>query len=316
MHLVLLAVLLTLLPLEDAQGDAQALDDAALRALANDTALAAKIKALDASNDTYSSVVRLAWGALLLCCGDSKSTEQALDRVRAALSAGAVAFLGTEVMASIPMADEDEDIKFTAASTVQQLLMLLLEVAPEAQAELKARSLEGAASEMDAGSTAPATGGAMMVVDLQPSAHPRKPDSIATLLQSISVVLNIHPALFPPQLSNLLLQVGMDTNLMNVPSVFLGYHAVLSALATTESGAQMVFNQLQGDNAPPLVSWRRMFTILRDVIKIYDAPADGEDSGGRQQGPSNLVLPNVVTEGLCAFVGVFRYDDDAWSNKP
>jgi hypothetical protein len=44
---------------------------------------------------------------------------------------------------------------------------------------------------------------------------------------------------------------------------------VLTALAAGEKGARSMYDQLRGENAFPLVSWRRMFQLLGTVVRQY-----------------------------------------------
>ena len=90
-----------------------------------------------------------------------------------------------------------------------------------------------------------------------------------------------------------------------MPSIFLSYLAVLTALAHTEIGARLVFTQLRGDNAPPLVGWRRMFSILQDVVRRYNPPQENGTSAGQSRA-SDSILPINDTKALCAFAHLFE----------
>lgn len=341
-NLVLLSVLLTLLPLEDAQGEALAEDDEALSLLAQHAGLDAKIRSRGATTnhqeDYYSAVVRLAWGMLPLCCeGNTLTEKRGLEDVKSALQGGALGFLGAGVMGSVPMADEDEDIRLTAASVVHQLLVLFIEVAPEGMEQLKKLSIDGADAEMEADTIVQhsvngngAAGGgeiSMMVVDARggtgmPHSIFIGPDTLGILLQSLAAVINARPALYldeerrSPQISHIMSEIGFDNALRCVPSIFLGYLDVLTALARSEVGARMIFNQIKGENAPTLVSWRRMFTTLHAVIHQYNRQgqmdSDGvSTTGGTGQGQSrggisDIVLPATDTKALCAFARLYE----------
>jgi nuclear pore complex protein Nup205 len=344
-NLVLLSVLLTLLPLEDAQDEALAEDDKALSLLAQLTGVDAKIRSRIASSnhqeDYYSAVVRLAWGMLPLCCeGNTLTEKRGLEDVKAALANGALGFLGAGVMGSVPMADEDEDIRLTAASVVHQILVLFIEVAPEGMKQLRKVSIYGAEAEMEADIPVQqqqqsvhengAVGGgevSMMIVDARsgtgmPHSVHIGPDTMGVLLQSLAVVINARPALYldeerrSPQVSHIMIEIGFDNALRCVPSIFLGYLAVLTALGRSEVGARMIFNQIKGENAPPLVSWRRMFTTLNAVIQQYNRQGQMESNGGNTTGASgqgqtrggisDIVLPATDTKALCAFARLYE----------
>jgi Nuclear pore complex scaffold, nucleoporins 186/192/205 len=359
-NLVLLSVLLTLLPLEDAQGEALAEDDKSLSLLAQDAGVDAKIRerSRTSSNtieDYYSAVVRLTWGMLPLCCDEKNLTKRGLGDVKSALRAGALGFLGAGVMGSVPMADEDEDIRLTAASVVHQLLVLFVEVAPEGMEQLKKVSTDGADAELEADNNninnntqqqqnANGAGDvnnfevSMMVVDARSgTSMPHNvhigPDTLVILLQSLATVFNARPALFldderrSPQVGHIMNEIGNDNALRCIPSIFLGYLDVLTALARSDVGARMIFAQLKGENAPPLVSWRRMFSTLHAVIRQYNQPhqgqmansgsggggggiysgtAPGGGQGGNRGGISDIVLPAADTKALVAFCRLYE----------
>jgi hypothetical protein len=338
-NLVLLSVLLTLLPLEDAQGEALAEDDTALTLLAKNTGIDDKIRSRPTLNTTqedyYAAVVRLAWGMLPLCCDEKNLTRRGIDDVKAALNGGALGFLGAGVMGSVPMADEDEDIRLTAASVVHQLVLLFTEVSSEGMEQLRNASINGAEAEMEAdtqqqpgnGNAALGGGGdaSMMVVDSRsgtgmPHTVHIGPDTLGILLQTLSTVFNARPALYldaartSPQLPHLLNEIGCDNALRCIPSIFLGYLEVFTALARSEIGARVIYAQLKDENAPPLVSWRRMFTTLHAVIHQYNPPQGQMDNGtgstapgqGTRGGISDIVLPANDTKALCAFARLYE----------
>lgn len=343
-NLVLLSVLLTLLPLEEAQGEALAEDDKALSLLAEHSGVDAKIRSrittANHQEDYYSAVVRLAWGMLPLCCeGNTLTEKRGLEDVKAALQGGALGFLGAGVMGSVPMTDEAEDIRLTVASVIHQLLVLFIEVAPEGMEHLRKVSIDGAEAEMEADITVQqqqgvngngAAGGgeiSMMVVDARsgtgmPYSVHIGPDTLGILLQSLSAVINARPALYldeerrSPQVSHIMSEIGFDNALRCVPSIFLGYLAVLTALARSEVGARMIFNQIRGENAPALVSWRRMFTTLHAVINQYNRQGQMDSNGGNttaatgqgqsRGGISDIVLPATDTKALCAFARLYE----------
>jgi len=316
-NLVLMALLLALLPLEDVVGPARAADDDMLRSLAKDSSLDAKIRGLESGIEpTYFAAVRLSWGILSLCCSDSIASARSVEDLCAALKAGVLDFFSNDVLGSLPMGDEAEDIRLTSASVVHQLLMLLLEVGPEGIADLRTRSKKLAALERDE-QAIPGTlvqgGSSRMIVDHRPlpcETPPPVPDSLGTLLKTLAAVLEMRPALYAPGaseslLSDLMQDVGNDSDLMAGPSVFLGYMAVLSALTATEMGARMIFAQLGGENAPVAVSWRRFFGTLPNVIRRYDVPNNKANGVPGQRATSHFVLSIAETKGLCAFTGVF-----------
>ena len=326
-NLVLLSVLLTMLPLEDVGGDAQAHDDNALRRLCENAGVGAKIASHgSAMEDPYSVAVRFAWGMLpLICEANQKSLDRGLADVKAALKSGALGFLASGVMRSVPMKQEDEDVRLTAASVLHQMLVLFIEVSPEGMALLRKHTLDGGAKELEADnqpSEVPrmANGdGTLMAADTR-STHGfagglppfvLTPDTLSTLLFSFAAVFSARPALFlaedrrSPLVDQLKTEMGSDHYLRNVPSIFLSYLAVLTALAHTEIGARLVFTQLRGDNAPPLVGWRRMFSILQDVVRRYNPPQENGTSAGQSRA-SDSILPINDTKALCAFAHLFE----------
>ena len=343
-NLVLLSVLLPMLPLEDVQGEAMSADDQALRQLAQHAGVDAKIRSgakQGDHDDGCAAVVRLAWGLLPLCCDEQSLTKRALGDVKAALNGGALGYLGSAVMSSHAMKDEDEDVRLTAASVVHQLLTLFLEVASEGMALLRETTLKGAAAELEAdtintttttttttamdadvggGHPHPSSSSAMVLATTttttstttsaaQETYHPR-PDTLATYLNSLAAAFSVHPALFLEEERRVehvgvcMSEIGHDPALANIPSIFLGYLAVLTALAKTEAGARNMFAQLRGDNAPTLVSWRRMFDTLQTIVRRYN-PGEGQEQGGGGR-TSELILSANDTKALCAFSRLFE----------
>ena len=158
-------------------------------------------------------------------------------------------------------------------------------------------------------------------------------DTLSSLLYSLARVYTARPGLFLDEdrrslhVAQLMTSVGSDPQLRNVPSIFLSYVVVLTALATTEIGARIVFAQLCGDNAPALIGWRRMFATLHAVINTYNtdtmpahgpsagAPTSADQSGnsgggggsaGKKKGVSDIVLPETDTKALVAFARLFE----------
>lgn len=326
-NLVLLSVVLTMLPLEDVSGDAQTQDDRALRELGQHAGVGAKIAAHGASEDPYSVAVRFAWGMLpLLCEADQRSVDRGETDVKASLTSGALGFLGTGVMGSIGMAQEDEDVRVTAASVLHQMLVLFMEVSSDGMQQLRRQTLDGAQKELEVDTQmaeAPKMGlggDSLMVVDTRsngfatgPAPIVLSPDTLSTLLFSLAAVFTARPALYldedrrSPFVSQLMMELGEDQYLRNVPSIFLSYLAVLTALAHTEIGARMVFTQLRGDNAPPLVGWRRMFDILQAIVRRYNPPQSQENGpSATQSRTSDSILPTNDTNALCAFAHLFE----------
>lgn len=135
-------------------------------------------------------------------------------------------------------------------------------------------------------------------------------DSIGSLLELWAVCLKGSYPLFEAyqeHVAKFLRAVGTDEQLIMVPSVFIGHMRILSAVASTEQGAEVVFRVLHDKNASPHVAWRKLFATLKSVIAMYE----GIVSSNQQI--SSTVLPEADTNGLCAFVDVFT---QVMSNGP
>lgn len=78
-------------------------------------------------------------------------------------------------------------------------------------------------------------------------------------------------------LRNLVGEVDRSNQLSKVPSVLVAYVDVLTALASGQDGARMVFSQLLKD-APPLASWKRVFGALSKVVELYKPRDHGRES--------------------------------------
>jgi len=127
-------------------------------------------------------------------------------------------------------------------------------------------------------------------------------DSIGSLLALWATCLEGSYPLFEAyqeHVAKFLRAVGTDEQLIMVPSVFIGHMRILSAVASTEQGADVVFRVLHDKNASAHVAWRKLFATLRAVIAMY------ESAGNSNQHISSTVLPEADTNGLCAFVDVF-----------
>lgn len=326
--LVLLSLMLTLLPLETVLES----DTEALRSLASSAMLDSKVRWFcdQLQESQYASALKLAWGLVpLCCCQDESLIQRGIDDVTEALSKEAVGFLGIDMLNSPSMTCEDVDVRHVAASVVYQTAMLVREVATEGMSELQKRSLDSKAKEME--EWWPVDSETTMaprrrVASVGPIALPPSllftptEDTLASLLFAIASSLTIHPALFAasPQTSMLgpfMGDVGSSSDFMDVPSVFLGYLAVLSSLATTEQGAQMIFNQLRRESAPVGASWQRLFALLHEVIRMYEPSSSLDDTSGREQGAQNqqqqgrlssMALRPADNRGLCAFVDLLE----------
>jgi hypothetical protein len=306
-NLALVAFLLATLPIEDAEGRARDEDDAALKALAADAAVGAKVAQLEPRDDPYAAAAHLAWGLLLLCSETREAAAVAM--IDAALAAGALGFLRAGVLDSVPMADESEDVRGVAASVALQLLMLFWEVAAEGKDTLKERSVEGARAEKAEPVEAPSSAALMAVDGRFGAPAPSPPDSLAALLGAVAATLRLRPALFLDE-ARRSVQLGAlaadacSQALADVPSVLVAYLGLLTAVAETEAGARAMFHQLRVENAAEAVSWRRMFDALRGVVCRYALAAEGGAEGAPPPF-SDVVLPVADTLALCAFARLF-----------
>lgn len=283
--------------------------------LAASPELRAKVAGLQAGEDPYAAAVKLAWGILLLCCETEGSVSTAgVECVKAGLDAGALGFLRSGVLDSVAMGDETEDVRLAAASVVHQLGLLFVEVANEGMAELRERSRQGGDAELQASPAGGGAEGTSMAVDQRGAGTaqpPPTPDTLATLLTTLAAALRTHPGLYldetlrSPQLSELMGDVGQNAALINVPSVFLGYVDVLTALAATQVGARLMFQQLRPENAAQAVSWRRFFETLHAVIRQYNPPP-GEGQDGAPARAPDFVLSPTDTRALCAMATLFE----------
>lgn len=333
-NLVLLASILSLLPLEGFQDETRLeADKKALVDLARSQKLDSVIRKVSPADNPFMAAIMLVWGVMTLYCDADDLVDRGLKDLEMALDAGAFAFLEHFVLESPSMADETESIKYVASSIVYQLSCLFLEVSQQGFTSLIARSMKGLSKEFDEGQdqahNTQNDGKFAMDVAIEDDQHSHQsrelhrvkpgPDSVATLLSAIAKALALHPSLFqfdPDEavtLRNLIGEVGRNSQLSNVPSVLVAYVDVLAALASGEDGARMVFVQLLSKEAPPLVSWQRIFVALSRVVELYtptgDSGREGQEGYGRKSAPpipnDAVVLPSPDTKALCAFAKLF-----------
>ncbi|KAL4441042.1 hypothetical protein ABPG77_010473 [Micractinium sp. CCAP 211/92] len=325
-YVVLFAVLLTLLPLENAEGAELEADERLLRDLAGSADVDSKIGGSGAGEDAHGSVLKLAWGVLLSQYGPEHVAGRAVQLVKDATGNGAFGFLRTGVLDSVPMQDDADHQRELYASIANQLVMnYLMSPAGTASTEaLEQLSISQGQEEVAASATpasAPAAG-AMMVLDAAQAAAPAaKPDSLATLLGLLASIYGMHPGLFLQenlkydQFGQLMEGVAGSAVLASSPSSFLAYLEVLTALASGEKGARSMYMQLRGDDRFSQVNWRRMFQLLITVVRQY-IPEDGTTATGTaaaaapagsiQQRMNDFVLPACDSKALCAYLGLFK----------
>ncbi|KAL4457392.1 hypothetical protein ABPG75_012257 [Micractinium tetrahymenae] len=325
-YVLLFAVLLTLLPLENAEGAELEADERLLRDLAGAAELDSKISGGGAGDDAHGAVLKLAWGVLLSQYGPEHVAGRAVQLVKDAASSGAFGFLRTGVLDSVPMQDDADHQRELYASIINQLVMnYLMSPAGTESTEVLTELSISLGQEEVAASAVPAAApaaGTMMAVDAAQAAAPApKPDSLATLLGLLASVYGMHPGLFLQEnlkydeFGQFMEGVAGSTVLASSPSTFLAYLEVLTALASGEMGARSMYLQLRGDDRFAQVNWRRMFQLLITVVRQY-IPEDGAAASGTaaaaapagsiQQRMNDFVLPACDSKALCAYLGLFK----------
>eukprot|EP00887_Chlorella_sp_A99_P002898 scaffold6.g2898.t1 len=329
--LALLAALLPLLPLDASEGGEREADEAGLRALAGSRDADARLGAED--DVPHCRLLRLAWGVLLSQWGPEAAAERGAALVAAACEGGALAFLRSGVLESVPMQDEPDHQRQLCAGIANQLLMAYLDspAGRAANERLTQLSMEQGWEELAAapppaapGGGAGAAGAALMLVDagsggggaaaqLAPAAP--RPDSLASLLGALAATYRLHPDLF--------LEEGLRDEafglfmgdvsehpdvLSSSPSAFLAYLEVLTALAQGEQGARSMFTQLRPEHAGRHVSWARMFQSLLAIIRKYVPEGDAQATnapGAVQHQLAEFVLPAVDAAAVSAYLALF-----------
>lgn len=320
-YVVLLAVLLTLLPLENAEGADEEADERALRELASSQELDQKIGGGGGTTDEpHGAVLKLAWGVLLSQYGTEQQARRAVDLVKAATQGGACAFLRTGVLESVPMQDDADHQRELYASVAHQLTMgyLMSPAGRESSEALSELSMSQGQEEVAASAAhaAPAASTLMAVDTAQAAAPASKPDNLASLLSLLAAVYTVHPDLFLDDnlryevFGEFMESVAGSPALLASPSVFVAYLEVLTALASGEKGARSMYMQLRGDDRFAQVNWRRMFQLLLTVVRQYvpegGAAGGSTGAGAMQQRLSDFVLPACDSKAICAYLALFR----------
>lgn len=201
-----------------------------------------------------------------------------------------------------------EVLEFTIASTVYQFVLLFVSISDEINEEtnhvvwLVNSSKKKAKEEIT--QTVLNTNGTPMDDEKERQC----PDNIASLLNLWAVCLNNRYSLFEisqESVAKFLRAVGTDESLIMVPSVFIGHMKMLSAIASTEIGAKVVFSSLHDNNTSQFVVWKKMFAALKDAVSFYENSILDQRSDV-QQAMNASVLSEADSNGLCAFVDVFR----------
>ena len=304
--MVLIAIMLSLLPQEIENDALKEDDDSKLEAVLKDPALVAKLKEFstcyEASGGCVAHMVDLLNSTM--CLYFDQGNTAAAKKAIGALSKGVLSHAKAVFFDSMPPLGGL--MEFTVASTVYQMILLLIDVSDGVVEEISPVSWLVKSSKKNAQHEI--TRGRPGTEEMSEPGFP--PDSIATLLSLWSACLNNRYNLFEvsqENVSRFLTAVGTDEQLMMVPSVFMGHMNLLSAISSTENGSKVVFYSMLGKNAMPHASWRKMFGTLRAVVQIYESSARDHRGSDVQQAISSIELSEADTNGLCAFVDVFRH---------
>ena len=311
-YIVLICLMLTLLPQENLSEEMEEQDIQHLRDVLLDDSLKSEVGAFASADSVPVLVLQLVWNTMTIFCDARKEDRHRCTRdILSTLQRG--------VLLNIEVAFFDGGIfegdLGTIASVVHQFLLIFIDTVDEGISWLVKESKASRGKEL-LKSTEEKAGKGMALDRVSSMGCPKStapPDGIGSLLRVWSSCLRHNPPLIlgsessQAHLAMFLRSVGTDSALAGVPSVFVGYMEVLQALAVTSHGARIVFQQLRDENAPPLVSWKRLFETLKNVILMYENQSVGDRRGDVQQHTSHLVLHDADARGLCAFVGVFEY---------
>ena len=331
--LLVVVIMLTLLPQESLDDKAMQKDTAGIRRVVEGLDFGSNASAFGDSNRTGRTVLAMTMGTATSGADISASAHLTIAEMvcavmkvycstQATSAAGAaIQMLKNGVLGEMKrvlfddMPSVNEVVDFTVASTVNQFLLILIDVSDDIDEEtspvpwLVRSSKENALQEIQAEDQSHALQyghghhglhGLHGHQGQRPSAP--QGDSIGSLLSLWATYLRGSFPLFESSqehVAKFLRAVGTDEQLIMVPSVFIGHMRVLCAVASTEQGAEVVFRVLHDKNTSPNVAWRKLFAMLKLVIAKYDVASNGN------QHTSSTVLREADTNGLCCFVEVF-----------
>ncbi|KAK9829639.1 hypothetical protein WJX72_007011 [[Myrmecia] bisecta] len=297
-YIVLTALLAVLLPRESSvEGPDVEADNQALGALASDGQLASKFESSSPPEDGWQASSRLAWGLLLAEYGQSSMRERALNCLRLANQVGTFHFLDAGVLASTAFQDDHPYQKDLYARILHQLAMQYLDsdLGREQLDSLIQVSVEQAHAD-------PA----------KQAGRPDHRDSLATLLNLIAALYTINPDLWLDEetryavLGEFMEYIARHSILQEAPPVLVGYLAVLTALASSEKGAQAMFLQLRQDTRTAPISWHRMFDVMMKYCARFTADSTRQVAVGESAAQAvEFMLPQSDAQGLAAYVRLF-----------
>jgi len=296
---IVIAIMLTLLPQEVENQEMKEDDIVRLQSTLEDQGLKTKLNqfvtSYNKSNSPFVAIVQMVESMMGLYF--EKHDQEASKGAIQALSRGVFGHMKQLLFDECQL---DEVMEFTVASTVYQFVLLSIDVSEGISEESKSPVSWLVKSSKDrAVASRRARPGDGETDAIFPA------DDLASLLHLWASCLEGRFSLVEASqeyIAKFLRAVGTDEHLMLIPSVFIGHMAILSALASTQQGACTVFHSLHDKNTSPFVAWQKLFSTLKSMIQIYGNAARSEV----QQPVSSLVLPEDETNGLCAFVNVFR----------
>ncbi len=305
--LIVVAIMLAMLPQEVDDEALKKDDDARLRKILTSDELQSKLREFTGFYEKtpevpFARLVDLLHSTMSLYIDpqDAKASKRVLQ----ILSQGIFGVMHTLLFEQ--MGHLGEVMEFNIASIVYQFILLFVEISDGMNQDvnhivwLVQSSKNKAREEIEKKDAS--------VTPMEDEKEQPSPDSIASLLNIWAVCLNKRYSLFKisqETVATFLRAVGTDDALIMVPSVFIGHMKMLSAIASTEVGAKVIFSSLHDKNTSQFVMWRKLFAALKQAIQVYENSVVDQRSDA-QQPISATVLNEADSNGLCAFVDVFR----------
>lgn len=292
--LVLIALILAHLPLETTnEADIQMLND-----VITSPRLQKRMEEFPAGSSETATILKFVRSSMVFYLSIKSEVEKAKKDSFNAIKSGVFQMLkgcyfGAETK-SLP-----GDLEFTISSAIHQAILLFVDGSDDSVKLLVNESKKRLSDEL----------ASSWHMDISETAEP---DSLGSLLRLWASCLDGNASLCSMEdtqnhVGLFLRSVGVEADLIGIPSVFIGYMEMLSSLASSPVGARVVFKELRDINSPSTTNWKKMFESLNSVVREYRNRSlrDGRRTDIQQQ-LSNDVLREADTLGLCAFVNVFR----------
>ena len=305
--LVVVAIMLSMLPQELEDEALKADDDAMLKTILLNAELQSKLREFASLYEKspelpFPRIVDLLYATMSLYI-DRKDGE-ALKRVILALSQGIFGSMRTLFFEDI--GHIGEIMEFNIASIVNQFIPLFVEISDGMNEDVNYILWLVHSSKQNTKEERDQTRG--IITPMEEEKEPQSPDSIASLLNLWAACLDGRFSLFQrsqESVASFLRAVGTDDQLMLVSTVFIGHMKMLSAIASTEDGARLIFSSLHDKNSSHFVVWRKLFEALKHIIHVYENSVVDQRTDVQQPLSATVLHPHD-SAGVCAFLDVLR----------